>query len=678
MQYFKTLFSSGPYMPHGYCFLWNPGLVSLHVISDSLIALSYLSIPFTLAYFVRKRRDLPFHWMFICFGVFILACGATHGMDVWTLWHANYWVSGSIKAITAMASVPTAILLAKLIPDAVALPSPAAMRLEIAERKRAEEALSLAKMELEVRVQERTRELREVNDDLVREIEQRKQLQQTLKDSEEQLRLAQEASGLGVWDWDPRADKIVWSAQHFQIFGFEPSQHRFDLVSVVALIHPEDQLAVRLAIREALRPGGELEAEYRILRQDGQTRWMMSKGRTHCDDQGQPFRMIGVTLDVSEQRQAAEELRRSEERFRLLVEGITDYAIYMLDPTGFVTSWNSGAEHIKGYRAQEIIGQHFSCFYGDEDLRQGKPAMALREAAARGRFADEGWRLRKDGSRFRANAILTSLHDQQGKLIGFAKITRDLTESRRAEEAVQAAQAELARVVRATTLGELTASIAHEINQPLAAIVNNANASRRILASPAPDLEEVRQAVEDIAEAGTRAGEIISRVRALLKKTSPERRPLDINRVIYEVLALIPNELEKQHVSVEMELEAAPPPVLGDRVQLQQVLLNLIMNGVEAMNSVSDRPRVLMLQSHARASGLEVTVQDSGTGLDPRHVPHLFDSFFTTKTTGMGMGLSISRSIIEAHSGRLWASPNRAAQGAAFHFSLPAIAQAQP
>src|SRR3984957_14662962 len=239
MQYFKTLFSSGPYMPHGYCFLWNPGLVSLHVISDLLIALSYLSIPFTLGYFVRKRRDLPFHWMFICFGVFILACGATHGMDVWTLWHANYWVSGSIKAITAMASVPTAILLAKLIPDAVALPSPEAMRLEIAERKRTEEALSLTKMELEVRVEERTRALRKVNDELMREIEQRKQLQQTLKDSEEQLRLAQEASGLGVWDWDPRADKIAWSAQHFKIFGFEPSQHRFDLESVIALIHPE-------------------------------------------------------------------------------------------------------------------------------------------------------------------------------------------------------------------------------------------------------------------------------------------------------------------------------------------------------------------------------------------------------------------------------------------------------
>jgi C4-dicarboxylate-specific signal transduction histidine kinase len=249
-----------------------------------------------------------------------------------------------------------------------------------------------------------------------------------------------------------------------------------------------------------------------------------------------------------------------------------------------------------------------------------------------------------------------------------------MTESRRAEEAVRAAQAELARVVRATTLGELTASIAHEINQPLASIVNNANASRRILASPVPDLEEVSQAVTEIAEAGTRTGEIISRVRALVRKTAPERHPLDINQVIHEVLALIPNELEKQHVLLEIELEPAPPPVLGDRVQLQQVLLNLIMNAIEAMHAIFDRPRVLIIRSDARESVLEVTVRDSGSGLDPQSVAQIFDTFFSTKASGMGMGLSISRSIIEAHSGRLWASLDRTAQGASFHFSLPAMA----
>src|ERR1700691_2990439 len=149
MQFLDALFSSGPFMPHGYCYMWVPGLVWLHVISDSLIALAYLSIPFTLAYFVRRRTDLPFHWMFVCFGVFILACGATHAMEVWTLWHATYWLSGAVKGVTALASVPTAILLVGLIPKALAIPSPEALRVEIAARKRTQEDLRKAKDELE-------------------------------------------------------------------------------------------------------------------------------------------------------------------------------------------------------------------------------------------------------------------------------------------------------------------------------------------------------------------------------------------------------------------------------------------------------------------------------------------------------------------------------------------------
>ncbi|MGZ6075500.1 MAG: PAS domain S-box protein, partial [Isosphaeraceae bacterium] len=621
-----------------------------------------------------RRTDLPFDWMFLAFGVFILACGATHGMEVWNLWHADYWLAGAIKAITAIASLVTIVLLVKLVPHAVALPSPAALKIEIAERTRAEEALKLAKSELELRVEERTAELKKVNEDLVLEIDRRQAIEQNLRDSEEQLRLAQDASGVGMWDWDTRSDRVEWSDQTFRIFGLQPGEQKLDESSVLKLIHPEDRAAVNLAIREALRPGGKYDAEYRIQRPDGSMRWLLAKGRTHCDSKGSPFRMIGLCLDVTERRQAPEELRRSEERFRLLVEGIADYAVYMLDADGFVSSWNSGAERITGYRAEEIIGLHFSSFYRDEDLRKGKPAMALREAAATGRFEEYGWRVRKDGSRFQANTVLNGLHDPKGKLVGFAKITRDLTDSRRAEDAVQAAQAELARVVRVSTLGELTASIAHEINQPLSSIVTNANASRRILASPTPDIEDVQQALTEIAEAGTRAGEIISNISALVKKSAPQKSPVDINLVIQDVLDIIPRVLERQHVSLEIELRPSLPPVLGDRVQLQQVVLNLIMNGIEAMSAVPDRPRALVIRSDARESGLEVTIQDSGMGLDPRIIDHIFDTFFTTKPNGMGMGLSICRSIIEAHRGRLWASRDPAGQGATFRFSLPATA----
>ncbi len=183
----EKLFSSD-FMPHGYCYLWKPGLVWLHVVSDALIALAYFSIPVTLMYFIRKRRDLPFNWMFLCFGIFILACGTTHAMEVWTLWHGTYWLSGAIKVVTAMTSVPTAMLLVQLVPQALALPSPKAMKLEIAERKRVQEALREAKDELELRVRERTAELRKANEDLLAEVVQRKQVEDALRDRERLIR----------------------------------------------------------------------------------------------------------------------------------------------------------------------------------------------------------------------------------------------------------------------------------------------------------------------------------------------------------------------------------------------------------------------------------------------------------------------------------------------------------
>jgi PAS domain S-box-containing protein len=546
VTFLATLFAANDFMPHGYCYLWNQGLVWTHVLSDSLIALAYLSIPVTLVYFIRKRRDVPFNWVFLCFGVFILACGATHAMEVWNLWHADYWLAGAVKVVTALASVSTAILLVPLIPRALALPSPEALRREIAERKRAQDALDHANSELERRVQQRTAELLAANEDLTAEIRQRKKTEAAL--------------------------------------------------------------------------------------------------------------------------------RRSEEQFRLVVERVRDYAIFSLDPSGIVTSWNAGAQHIKGYHADEILGQHVSRFYVREDQESGKPERDLQLAVTEGRSQDEGWRLRKDESRFWASTVVTAIRNERGDLIGFSKITHDLTERKRAEQKLQEANATLAHMARVTTMGELTASIAHEINQPLTVIVNNANACRRILFSESPDLDEVREAVVDIADAGTRASDIITRVRALVKKSLPGKAQVSINEVIREVLGISIGELEKHIVELRTELIVGLPLVLGDRIQLQQVILNLIMNGIEAMSSVHDRPRVLLIRSQVLESGnVSVAVQDCGAGLDPGSLPHIFDTFFTTKPAGMGMGLPISRSIIEAHEGRLSARPNENF-GATFEFTLPQCA----
>src|SRR5258706_5283137 len=418
-EFLQELFSSD-FMPHGYCYSWKPGLLWLHLVSDVLIAVAYFSIPLTLVYFIRKRKDLPFNWMFLCFGTFILACGSTHLMEVWTLWHGTYWLSGAIKALTALASVPTAILLLYLVPHAVALPSPQAMRLEIAERKSAERALHLVKEQLEFMVQERTAELSKTNKELIAEIAQRK----------------------------------------------------------------------------------------------------------------------------------------------------------------------------------------------------------------------------------------------------------------RSEEALQAAQAQMARMARVSTMGELTSSIAHEINQPLAAVVTNGDASLRWLGHDPPNLAETRESITGMIKEANRASEVIKRIRALAKKTPPQKANLAVNEVIDEAIGLVGGQLARQGVVLRKELVPNLPPVIGDRVQVQQVILNLIANGIEAMEGVTGRPRELSIGAKSTDDGrVLISVSDCGTGIEPESADHLFEAFFTTKQEGMGLGLSISRTIVEGHQGRLWATPNTQG-GATFQFTLPVASAA--
>ena len=261
----------------------------------------------------------------------------------------------------------------------------------------------------------------------------------------------------------------------------------------------------------------------------------------------------------------------------------------------------------------------------------------------------------------------------------FVGAVTDISERKRVEEelhqkevSLREAQIELAHVSRVTTMGELAASIAHEVNQPLAGIVTNGNASLRWLAGGSPNLNEAREAIRRIIRDGSRAGDVVSRMRAIFKKTCAVKERLDINQAIEEVAILTQGEVRKNKVVLRMELAAYLPSITGDRVQLQQVVLNLILNGVEAMSTVRDRERELVISTECGEGEDEVhvAVQDSGIGLDPKNVERIFDAFHTTKPDGLGMGLSISRSIVERHGGRLWAVSN-VGPGATFRFTLP-------
>ena len=328
-----------------------------------------------------------------------------------------------------------------------------------------------------------------------------------------------------------------------------------------------------------------------------------------------------------------------------------------------------------GYSQAELRDLSFRMITHDDDRERNLAIFTEVLEGKRKSFELEKRYRRKDGEVIWVNLSGSLVPGTEGVPQFVLGMVEDITERKKAEEALANARTELAHVSRLMTMGEMTASIAHEVNQPLTAIVTNADAGLRWLQRPKPNIGEVRTALERIIEDGKRGSEVIKRIRSLLRKTNTHKEPLNINEVVQEVAALACREAQKRGIFLRTELGAALPPVEGDRVQLQQVILNLVMNGLEASEGVTDRPRELVIRTQLHApDAVLVAVQDAGVGLDPEHLPRLFEAFFTTKRGGMGMGLSISRSIIEAHRGRLWATRN-AGPGATFQFVLPAAAQ---
>jgi PAS domain S-box-containing protein len=372
----------------------------------------------------------------------------------------------------------------------------------------------------------------------------------------------------------------------------------------------------------------------------------------------------GMAHDITDRKRAEKALQL----FRTLVDQSND-AIEVVDPeTMRFLDANEKACSALGYSREELLS--LGVFDIDPAFSESSVVKVMEELRKSGFMVLESVNRRKDGSTFPVEVNLKWVQIERNYVVAIA---RDLTERKRAEEVLRESQAELAHMARIATMGELTASIAHEINQPLTAVATNASAALHWLVAKPPNLDEARQAMAWAKQEANRASRVIKRIRSLVKKATPQLRPLNVNEVIREILALSRTQLIKGGVAVRTELVDDIHTVLGDRVQMQQVMLNLIMNAIEAMITIKDRPRTLVIKSRNDPEGVLVEVQDSGNGLDPEQASRIFESFFTTKSEGIGMGLSISRSIVEAHGGRLSAAPG-SSHGAVFHLILPKAA----
>ena len=528
-----------------------------------------------------------------------------------------------------------------------------------------------------------------------------------IKKSEDQLRIIIDTIPTLAWCTLPDGSAEFINQRWLDYMGLSAEEAR-DWGWRVA-IHDEDSTELVETWRAAVATGEPFEAEARLRRADGEYRWFLFRAVPLRDELGNIIQWYGTNTDIEDRKQA-EEIRTAQGR----------QAGVRADVSAALSKPAHSGEFLRG-SAEAIVRHLGAAFARIWTLNKEKSMLELQASAGRythldgphsripigklkigliaqekkpyltndvmndPRVTDKAWAQNEGMVSFagyplvvqdRVVGVMAMFARQRlsaATLDTLASVADSIAqgiERKRAEEELHKAQSELAHVTRVMTMGELAASIAHEVNQPLAAIVANGSACLRWLIGDSPDLGEARESAQRIIRDGKRASDVISRIRGLVRKTALEKTPLDINQAVREVINLTQSEAVGKGVALRTELASELPFVPGDRVQLQQVILNLVMNGIEAMNTVTDRPREMLIRSsHYESDKVLVAVQDSGIGIDSQNLEKIFDTFYTTKSQGMGMGLAISRSIVENHGGRLWATANEG-RGATFQFTL--------
>ena len=487
--------------------------------------------------------------------------------------------------------------------------------------------------------------------------------------------LIEAVTDYAIYMLDPHGTVASWNAGAQRFKGYTQDEIVGEHFSRFYTEEDRQTELPRRALETAAREG-RFEQEGWRVRKDGCRFWAHVVIDPIRDEQGNLIGFAKITRDISEQKAAEDALRRSEERFRLLVQGVTDYAIYMLDPEGHVTNWNRGAQRFKGYSEDEIVGEHFSRFYTEEDRQTELPRRALETAAREGRFEQEGWRVRKDGCRFWAHVVIDPIRDEQGNLIGFAKITRDITERREAQQALEATRQVLFQSQKMETVGQLSGGIAHDFNNLLAVVIGNLELLRKRV----PDDPRIKRLLDNSMEAAQRGASLTKRLLAFARRQDLKTEPVDVPELVRNMADLLQRSIGPA-VQIETHFPLRLVSAFVDANQLELAILNLVVNARDAMPEVG----VISIAAKERrigsdpASGLAsgryvcLSVTDAGEGMDEATLARAVEPFFTTKGLGKGTGLGLSmvHGLAEQSGGRL-VLQSRPGEGTTAEIWLPA------
>ena len=455
--------------------------------------------------------------------------------------------------------------------------------------------------------------------------------------------LVQSIVDYAIYMLDPKGFVTSWNAGAERIKGFQTEEIVGQHFS--KFYTEEDREAgLPKKVLDTARKEGKFEGEGWRVRKDGSRFWASVVVDRINDDNGKLIGFAKITRDMTDQREAQHALLEAERRFRILIQGVTDYAIFMLDPEGRVTNWNAGAQRIKGYTPDEIVGEHFSRFYTPEELDAGVPKRALETARETGRYEAEGWRVRKDGTRFWASVVLDAIKDEDGELIGFAKITRDMTEKREAQLRLEESREQLFRAQKMEALGQLTGGLAHDFNNLLTAILGACELGLRNV----KDADKVKRMLEGVRGSAQRGANLTKQLLAFARAQPLEIKQIDLKQFFADVATLVRPSL-RSNIEVVTEISDQLWPIDADAGALELVLLNLAFNARDAMQEggtlrISAHNEVL----HGRPEGLRgeyvvLTVSDTGSGMPREVMDRVFEPFFTTKSFGEGTGLGLSQ-----------------------------------